>query len=329
MKFFRFAAGIILCACAAVTAFVGADKISEKKDFVRPAEYRGVITLWQIDCFEGGVGSRKKFLLDAARGFEKENQGVLIMAVSHTVESAAKSVENGITPDLISYGCGTEIKNARELRKKTFAAGGVIGEKTYAVPWCRGGYCLITNPKIKVAEDKINSLLVSQGEFTQPLAAFAMEGLVANGFEVMPPMNAYVKFTEGKTPFFLGTQRDVNRLINRGMEFTVRPLTAYNDLYQYISLVSEDAAKSVYAERFIDYLLSDGVQKKLNKIGMFSARLKTEFEGESLNAMQKAEGFQTVSAFLSQEELKEMQSLSFSAAQGNAAALTKIKKLLV
>ena len=197
------------------------------------------------------------------------------------------------------------------------------------MPWCRGGYCLITNPKIKVAEDKINSLLVSQGEFTQPLAAFAMEGLIANDFEVMPPMNAYVKFTEGKTPFFLGTQRDVNRLINRGMEFTVRPLTAYNDLYQYISLVSEDAAKSVYAERFIDYLLSDGVQKKLNKIGMFSARLKTEFEGESLNAMQKAEGFQTVSAFLSQEELKEMQSLSLSAAQGNADALTKIKKLLV
>jgi hypothetical protein len=83
-------------------------------------------------------------------------------------------------------------------------------------------------------------------------------------------MDAYVKFVTGKVKWFLGTQRDVNRLETRGMSVKVTPLERFNDLYQYVSITSSDQIKRYYAEQFINYLVSEQVQKKLNEIGMLS-----------------------------------------------------------
>lgn len=337
MKILRVFTGLALAASILFTIFYGAAKISEKNQVILPSEYKGVITLWQIDSFEGGTGSRKAFLLEAARGFEKENEGVLVMVVSHTVSSAKKNMDEGIFPDLISYGCGTGIKNATELGEKEKIYGGEVLGTTYAVPWCRGGYCIISNPRVakeKDAEDSdgtghFGELLVSQGDYTQPLAAFALEGCTAENITVMSPMNAYVKFTEGKTPYFLATQRDIVRLTNRGAEFEITPLTKYNDLYQYISVVGQDATKNAYAEKFVDYILRDEVQEKLWKINMFSARIKTDFDSPRLEEMQGVNHEMTVSAFTSPEELKNMQEISLAAAKGNQESLLKIKNFIL
>ena len=258
------------------------------------------------------------------------------MVVSHTVSSAKKNMDEGIFPDLISYGCGTGIKNATELGEKEKIYGGEVLGTTYAVPWCRGGYCIISNPRVakeKDAEDSdgtghFGELLVSQGDYTQPLAAFALEGCTAENITVMSPMNAYVKFTEGKTPYFLATQRDIVRLTNRGAEFEITPLTKYNDLYQYFSITSSSAEKKAYAEEFIDYVLSDGVQAEIFRLGMFSPYRELSFSAEGLEKLQKERRARGISAFLPAQTYAEFSSLSRRAAEGDGAALKKIENLL-
>ena len=330
MKIIRYATILLLVFSIVFTAFFGRYKISEGKEIGTPSEYKGIITMWNVDTFEGGVGSRKQFLLRVARGFEKENDGVLVMVTDHTTNSVKENFKNGLYPDIISYGNGTCIENVVELDKSVAIKGGTVGGKNYAAAWCRGGYVLIANPKLTDnIPDQIDTLLVSQSDYTQPLAALCLEGIVVKEVSVLPPMDAYIKFVEGKTPYFLGTQRDLNRLERRGVEIISRPLQNYNDLYQYLSVTGKDTTKGVYAERFVSYLLSESVQKSLTSIGMLSCKYSVEYDNEHLSNMQKIVDFSTVSAFTPSEMLIKMQELSLRAIKGDEESKIKIKNMLV
>ena len=127
----------------------------------------------------------------------------------------------------------------------------------------------------------------------------------------------------------IGTQRDVSRLTRRGVEFSVTPLKEYNDLYQYVAVTATDPVKNYYAQEFVEYLLSDSVQKKLNEIYMFSPYVPVEYDIEHYDDLQSIAFSSTVSAFISPEELIRMQELSIDALNGNKAALNKIKNMLV
>lgn len=328
MKILRVAAACLLAACALLTAFFGRGKIASGGLNQTAPEYKGIITLWHIDSFEGGVGSRRQFLLSASRGFEKENKGVLVMALDYTAESAETAMREGRFPDIISYGAGVNVKNLKPLfSEKSFAAGAYNGE-TYALPWCRGGYCMIENPEYAANKNSEIKLIVSQGETTNPLIAYALSGGRQENFEVLPPMNAYVKFVSGKVKYMIGTQRDVNRLITRGMDFTVRPLNGYNDLYQYVSVTSADETKTAYARRFVEYLLSEKVQKRLSEIGMCSCFYAVKYENPELRELQKADAETRLSAFTAREKIEELKAAGRLAATGNGEELIKIKKLL-
>lgn len=329
MKIFRVAVAMILTASVVFSAFFGLKMIGVKPDAVERTEYKGIVTLWQIDSFEGGRGSRRQFLLDAAVGFEKINEGVLVMVISHTKASAESDFEKGIYPDLISFGGGTEVKNAVAFNAERSFKGGDVGDKTYFTPWCRGGYVLISNPKLaEYSGGNIEKLLVSQAEYTQPLIALKEQGITSAEIEILSPMDAYVKFTGGKIPYMLGTQRDVVRLISRGMDFTATPFTEYNDLYQYIGITSTDTVKALYAEKFVNYLLSDAVQSKLFKISMFSQFIEVPFDDASLSEMQSVSAKKTISAFMSAIELKNLQSLAVAALKGDEQSQIKIKNVL-
>ena len=65
--------------CVAFTLFFGKNFIYRKAESEGAKNYKGIINVWQIDSFEGGTGSRKNFLSDVARTFEKKNDGVLVM----------------------------------------------------------------------------------------------------------------------------------------------------------------------------------------------------------------------------------------------------------
>ncbi len=326
MKILRAVLASLLVAITVFTITIGYKKIGENR-LISVESYKGIITMWQIDGFEGGLGSRKQFLLSVARDFEKQNTGVLVMVINHTFTSAEQSMSEGIYPDIISYSNGLDVKNMLPLNATRYAGGGRIGEKVYATAWCRGGYVLIKN--LDLTQSEQDTIIVSSGKYTQPLLAMNLEGLEFEKIEILSPMNAYTKFTMGKNLFFLGTQRDVVRLTNRGFNFSATPLTKFNDLYQYVSLTSTDQNKSIYAKRFIDYLLSDKVQAKLNKINMLSPYVNVNFDIEFLNEMQNVNNFSTISAFYPLGKLVEIQDMSMLSLKGDKNALNYVKKLLI
>ena len=93
----------------------------------------------------------------------------------------------------------------------------------------------------------------------------------------LTPAKAFEQFASGGASVLIGTQRDCFRLLSRqsnGKMASVKyiPLAgnggACSDLIQYISVA--DSKHLDECEGFIDYLLSERVQKKLSNIGMFS-----------------------------------------------------------
>ena len=90
-----------------------------------------ILRLWNVDTFEGGVGSRASFLGKAANRFEKK-YSLYIMVTPHTKESAERALRSGDIPDMLS--CGPGLEGVAEL------AAEVDGE--YGAAWCIGKYCL-------------------------------------------------------------------------------------------------------------------------------------------------------------------------------------------
>ena len=326
MKKIRAIIGAFLIVSVLVTVFYGKDKIIEKPNLSAPEGYKCILNLWNIDVFEGGRGSRKQFLLDASIEFEKQNPGVLVLATSRTEEGYYGSIKKNEKPDILSFGTGIEVFNSSEIIDCAFN-GGKIGEKTYAVPWCRGGYVLISNGKNKF-DGKCKELLVSKSDYTLPLLAFSMQGYTAENIVVKKPMDAYVDFVSGKYPFMLGTQRDVVRLNTRGISAEIIALSEYNDLYQYLSVVSEDEMKREYAQKFVKFILSESVQEKLNKISMLSVFYKVNLDS-GLDKLQVDGKYLTISAFTAKEKIKEIEEESYLLAKGQEDRLLNLKKLLV
>lgn len=299
----------------------------EKSLDLNPVTYQGIITVWQIDSFEGGTGSRKQFLLDCGTSFEKKHKGVLIMVTTHTINSAEENFKKGVYPDLISYGVGLDIQNVSKIKTENPLAVALLGSNEYGAVWCRGVYCIIENVNYKGKEEF--SLTVSKGNFTNPLVALLDAEKVYAVNKVLTPLDAYVNFVSGNTRYLLGTQRDVVRLNNRGFEYGVEALNGFSDLNQFISVVSKDEQKRFYAEQFVNYLLSDDIQKSLNKIAMFSAQLTVSYEDENLQKLSSAKIDKGVSMFSKKESIYNLNSLSEEFLKtGDNAVKIKIKNLL-
>lgn len=328
MKPLRVVAYLLALVSILFTVFWGKDKIADNGVKTSPTQYKGIITLWNIDSFEGGTGSRKQFLMTVARAFEKSNSGVLIMATDYTAENAERELEKGNIPDMLSYGTGVKVTNLKPLELNCYSAGGGYNGQIYAVPWCKGGYCLIKNPNYIKGKTTSDALLVSQGEYTNPLLAYAMTGKRAKEIEVLTPFNAYLQFVSQKNECMVGTQRDINRLVLRGMEFVSTPLNEYNDLFQYISVTTNDQTKYEYCQSFAKFLLSEEVQTTLYKIGMLSALYKVAYEDPDMRELQNASTGYSLSAFSSKELIKELQQKSGDVVRGDEDEFIKIKNLL-
>ncbi len=300
---------------------------TEKSLDLNPVTYQGIITVWQIDSFEGGTGSRKQFLLNCGASFEKKHKGVLIMVTTHTINSAEENFKNGVYPDLISYGVGLDVQNVSQIKTEKPLSVACLGDKEYGAVWCRGVYCLIENVNYK-GKDNF-SVTVSKGNYTNPLVALTEveKGYVVN--KVLTPLDAYVNFVSGNTRYLLGTQRDVVRLNNRGFEYELQALNGFSDLNQFISVVSENEQKRFYAEQFVNYLLSDEIQKTLNSIAMFSALHTISYDEENLQKLSNAKIDNGVSMFAKKESISNLNSLSEEYLKtGDKEVKIKIKNLL-
>ena len=242
----------------------------------KQAEARTVVRVWNIDTFEGGKGSRTAFLKSVARELQGE---AYYLVTSYTLEGALSAFAEGNAPDVLSFGVGLSAFAERLLPLPHSFAGGELGGKTLAYPWCMGGYYLFS---LTDFEGDGRTALSVGGE-NLPAVAARLEGISGEETESVA---AYTGFLSGKYRYLLGTQRDVCRFQARGAIVQARPLTKYCDLYQYIGILSSEKRDASLA--FVEALLSPEVQGRLSQIGMFPLENNAE---------------RTVSVFSSREAL--------------------------
>lgn len=209
-----------------------------------------VLTLWQIDSFEGGRGSRAEYLRSLAHDFAK-SANVYIEVTALSSDAARTNISAGVVPDIISYGAGFNGVESLVL-------------EGYGKAWCRGAYCLIALNGTDFSSVSTANTVINEGKDNLVSVAALFSGL--QGADYAAPTSAYVSLISGEYDFLLGTQRDVIRLQTRGESFEVKPLPEFNDLYQYISVLTRDGEKAVVAEEYINYVLSHG--ESLTRIGM-------------------------------------------------------------
>ena len=203
------------------------------------AEARIVVRVWNIDTFEGGKGSRTAFLKSVARELKGE---AYYLVTSYTLEGALTAFAEGDAPDVLSFGVGLSEFAERLLPLPYSFAGGELGGKTLAYPWCMGGYYLFS---LTDFEGDGRTALSVGGE-NLPAVAARLEGITGEETESVA---AYTGFLSGKYRYLLGTQRDVCRL----------------------SSEKRDASLA-----FVEALLSPEVQGRLSQIGMFPLKNNAE-----------------------------------------------------
>ena len=317
MKIFvKIAQIFILVAILSFTPLVAAKKTADAKGFpVKTESYKTILTLWNIDTFEGGIGSRSDYLRDLCMDFPEE--GVNVLVSSYTTEGAREKFSKGEAPDILSFGIGfpQTATYACEMGKTEFK-GGELSGKTYAVPWCRGGYFLISKSAINGVIDR---LIVSKSKYTSPLVAAFSDFVEAKEYDIEEPLAAYTEYlrTDG---VLLGTQRDIWRLQKRGENFFATPLQNFSDLYQYLAITSRDENRISAAKKVAEYILQNA-GKNIERIGMFSIA-ENNYDGE-MGKYDLKDTLYTVSPFTSEDNLAVIDGIM----KDNADRGTKEQKL--
>ena len=76
----------MLCAFMLAAPFVVLGNLPRSDLFVAGARFEGILELWHIESFEGGVGSRAGWLKKRSTAFEKQNKGCLVNVTVLTPE---------------------------------------------------------------------------------------------------------------------------------------------------------------------------------------------------------------------------------------------------
>ena len=227
-------------------------------------EVKTVIRVWNVDTFEGGKGSRTTFLKRVAAKVEKRRKEVYYLITSYTAEGILHAFESGQKPDMLSFGIGVSAYLESSLPLPYSFAGGQTESGCYAYPWCRGAYYLFS---LTDNFEEEGAVAISSGGSNLVEVAAALHFLVGDRVD---SLSAYVAFLNGQYRYLLGTQRDVCRFVARGVEVYQKPLNEFCDLYQYISVLSVEKRDDCFA--LVEELLSDGVQKDLDTIGMLPVK---------------------------------------------------------
>ncbi|MBE7088218.1 MAG: hypothetical protein E7370_01655 [Clostridiales bacterium] len=212
-----------------------------------------VLNLWQIDNFEGGKGSRASFIKNIGEKYYNKSK-VFIKVTAISAESARINLNNGVVPDIISYGAG------------------MYGIEKYVFDyqtWCYGAYCLLTLDNTADFLDINNQNCVinkGTGNFSSVAAAFC--GLSEATF--LQPTNAYLELINGKYKYLLGTQRDIFRLKTRETDFSYKIIDEFSDIFQNISVTAKDEMRKIYAKNFINFFINN--LQNVSNLGLFNKK---------------------------------------------------------
>lgn len=235
------------------------------------SKYQGIIEIWNIDSFEAGNRSKTSLLNEISKEYQKKNKGVYFMVRNLTENECLGLAAKGELPDLIScsYGVAEKlrpyIREFSSIDEDVFESGAkeviLSQDNKFAVPWCKGGYFLIsTRDKLERAKiENINNIKLSSIAFS---SGYVVKGKKSDktvyslGFGnykyLMPqmalktynnnevgsvskyaynenqngtsPYTAYCEFIADESVILLGTQRDVFRMKNREAQGKVSDL---------------------------------------------------------------------------------------------------------
>ncbi len=222
-----------------------------------------VIRVWNVDTFEGGKGSRTNFLKQAASEAEQENRDVCFLVTSYTEEGANRAFAMGEKPDILSFGIGLSVSLESSLPLPYSFSGGETDDGCFAYPWCRGEYYLFS---LSDNFEEEGNVAISSGGNNLVEVAAALHHIDGDKID---SLSAYVTFLNKQYRYLLGTQRDICRFMSRNVTVYKKPLNEFCDLYQYISVLSSQKREECFA--FVETLLSEKMQNKLESIGMFKA----------------------------------------------------------
>mgnify|MGYP002520993929 CR=1 FL=1 len=283
------------------------------------------LELWNVDTFEGGKSSRGAFLEKQAIAFQKMNTGVYIITKSLNKEQLKIQLASGACPDFISFGIG--VGDMISGLVKAMDSFDIRNELKFhnLVPWCYGGYVLCSKIQIKNVNEVLNGNSVGFGnENTVTINALRANlktdiskiNVYEKSLSTYSQYSAYEDFLADKFDVLIGTQRDFYRLKNR-MDLgalsncSFKFLEGYTDLVEWFACFSEEEEKVELVYKFVKYVLSDDVQKKLEGLGMFSVTgleiYKDEYYKKFEEALQKP--LKVLNPLLSLVEIKEMQKI--------------------
>lgn len=322
-KFPFFAVIVVVLACVAILVWV-LPHLPQKPLTESPATYQGVLELWNIETFEGGVGSREAWLTNKSAKFENANTGLFVHVTTLSVEQLMSKLAEGQSFDLICFsrGVGNLVKEKLApitqnmgFVKQNYLISGQIDGKQYAVPLYSGAYCLFARAEQLSADQLLSNALTQTytrkigkntvelqpmicgfTPYNSPLSALAMSGGrgKANVSEDITQYQAYEQFVANRTAVtLLGTQRDMYRLAQRETngkieQLVFAPLGAYTDLVQYVGVSVDAGDKADSCVKYLQYLLSEETQATLSNLALFSVLEQTIYTSERYVACEQA-----------------------------------------
>lgn len=280
----------VVCLPERLCRLLNQDELTDEMYRRREAYYTGVIELWQIDCFEGGTGSRTQWLKNAVGAFEKKHNGVFINVNSVSPLLAEQLLDSGDRQaDMISFGAGITVDRAKleSLEAQTDTLFPFLGPVCFsqAIPWCMGAYCVIGETEnwgkdgFTDKRGAVYSLGIAPKAGYDPFQALTRADLTRElSFRQGTAQEMFDLYAGGRVRSLVGTQRDLYRVLarqNRGAmrEGAVTFLEEYNDLFQFIGIFhTQDEKKMSMMQTFVSFLLEKEQQDALGEIGMFPVR---------------------------------------------------------
>ena len=302
---------VFVAACAAMLIWA-LPNLPVRPQTQQPTTYQGVVEMWNVECFEGGVGSREAWLTNRAAKFEGSHKGLFVHVTTLTVEQVEAKLNEGQSFDLICFSRGVGSMVQDRLAPYTGSVGaikdnylisGQVDGSLYAVPIYSGAYCLFARAEMVSADRLLTEALTAKftrkvgkntfelqpmicgfTPYNSPLSALALSGVKGKATvdESITQYQAYEKFVANQTAVtLLGTQRDMYRLSQRESngkidKLNFAPLVGYTDLAQYVAVSSGAGDKTNACIEFIEYLTSNEAQSTLVNLSLFSV-LDTNF----------------------------------------------------
>ena len=111
------------------------------------------------------------------------------------------------------------------------------------------------------------------------------------------------------------------RLKTRGVQFSVKPVESFNDLYQLISVPSQSPEKTVYATAFIDYLIQAG---DVSALGLMCEGKK--LYSDELKVMEGVDYRYKLSSPVSEQTRRELENAAANCDENKLKTLLKSLK---